>query len=396
LRKNPERTAWTVLLFAFATSCVLAVSVPLGIRWYIINATNSHKTALTAISGTILVEERGQPLPVTESIETSEGASIKTDSTSQAILTFFEDSTVTLYNDTQVVLLRTRTPRFDFSPRPDTIILEIKKGRVRIGAAPAIDSPLYFEVRFPQGIAVLEEGSYSVEVADEQSQIIARYGQVLATAAGTTMELNQGQRTTIAAEEAPADPMPAAQPLVVNGNFQEDLSVGWRAYNEQGVDEGEVDGEAEIVSFGGRRALFFSRVGEDRNHCETGIIQKIDKDIRDYTSLKLHLDVRLIYQSLSGGGFLSSEFPIMVRLDYKDPYGNDQFWVHGFYYQNDDNYPIAQYGEQIPRYVWYPYETDNLLEILADTRPTHINAIRIYASGWEYQSMISEVGLTVE
>jgi hypothetical protein len=396
LRKNPERTAWTVLLSAFATSCILAVSVPLGIRWYIINATNSHKTALTAISGTILVEERGQPLPVTESIETSEGASIKTDSTSQAILTFFEDSTVTLYNDTQVALLRTRTPRFDFSPRPDTIILEIKKGRVRIGAAPAIDSPLYFEVRFPQGIAVLEEGSYSVEVTEEQSQIIARYGQVLATAAGTTMELNQGQRTTIATGEAPADPMPAAQPLVVNGNFQEDLSVGWRAYNEQGVDEGEVDGEAEIVSFGGRRALLFSRVGEDRNHCETGIIQKIDKDIRDYTSLKLHLDVRLIYQSLSGGGFLSSEFPIMIRLDYKDPYGNDQFWVHGFYYQNDDNYPIAQYGEQIPRYVWYPYETDNLLETLADTRPTHINAIRIYASGWEYQSMISEVGLTVE
>ena len=396
MRKNPERTAWTVLLSAFATLCILAVSVPLGIRWYIINATSTHKTALTAISGTILVEERGQPLPVTESMEAAEGASIKTDSTSQAILTFFEDSTAILYNDTQVVLLKTHTPRFGLSPRPDTIILEVKEGRVRIGAAPAIDSPLYLEVRFPHGVAVLEEGSYSVEVTDEQSQIVVRRGQALATAAGTTMELNQGQRTTIATGEAPADPMPAAQPLLLNGNFQQDLSVGWVVYNEQGIDGGEVDGEVEIVSFDDRRALFSSRMGEDFNHCETGIIQKIDKDIRDFTSLKLHLDVRLIYQSLSGGGFLSSEFPIMVRLDYKDPYGNDQFWVHGFYYQNDDNYPIAQYGEQIPRYVWYPYESGNLLEILADTRPTHINAIRIYASGWEYQSMISEVGLTVE
>jgi hypothetical protein len=397
LRKNPERTAWTVLLSAFVTFCILVVSVPLGIRWYVINATSTHKTALTAISGTILVEERGQarPLAITDGMEASEGASIKTDSTSQAILTFFDDSTATLYNDTQVVLLRTRTPRFNFSPRPDTIILEIKEGRVRIGAAPAIDSPLYFEVRSPQGVAVLEEGSYSVEVTDKQSQIVARYGQALATAAGTTVKLNQGQRTTIAIGGAPADPMPAAQPLVVNGNFQQDLSVGWRAYNEQGVDGGEVDGEVEIISPGDRRALFFSRVGEDGNHCETGIIQTIDKDIRDFTSLKLHLDVRLIHQSLSGGGYLSSEFPIMVRLDYKDPYGNERFWVHGFYYQNVDNYPI-QWGEQIPRYVWYPYETDNLLEILADTRPTHINAIRIYASGWEYQSMISEVGLTVE
>jgi hypothetical protein len=397
LRKNPERTAWTVLIPAFATFCILAVSAPLGVRWYIINATRPHKTALTAIGGTILVEERGQvrPLTVTEGMEASERASIKTDSTSQAILTFFEDSTAILYNDTQVVLLKTRTPRFGLSPRSDTIILEVEEGRARIGAAPAIDSPLDFEVRFPQGVAVLEEGSYSVEVTDEQSQIVVRYGQALATAAGTTVKLDQGQRTTIAKGEAPADPMPAAQPLVVNGNFQQDLSAGWIAYNEQGVDGGQVDGEIEINSFGDRRALSFSRMGEDGNHCETGIIQKIDKDVRDFTSLKLHLDVRLIYQSLSGGGYLSSEFPIMIRLDYKDPYGNERFWVHGFYYQNVDNYPI-QYGELIPRYVWYPYETGNLLEILADTKPTYINAIRIYASGWDYQSMISEVGLTVE
>jgi hypothetical protein len=396
LRKNPERTAWTVLLSAFATFCVLAVSVPLGIRWYIINATSTHKTALTAISGTILVEERGQPLAVTEGMETSEEASIKTDSTSQAILTFFEDSTAILYSSTQVVLLKTRTPRFGLSPRPDIIILEVKEGRVRIGAAPAIDSPLYFEVRFPQGVAVLGEGSYSVEVTDEQSQIGVRYGQALARASGKAVELNQGQRTIIATGETPADPMPAAQPLLVNGNFEQDLSEGWVDYNEQGIDEGEVDGEVEVISLGDRRAVFFSRMGEISNHCETGIIQKIDKDIRDFTSLKLHLDVRLIYQSLSGGGFQGSEYPIMVRLDYKDPWGNDQFWVRGFYYQNNDDYPIPDFGEQVPHDIWYPYETGNLLEILADTRPSHINAIRIYASGWEYQSMISEVGITVE
>lgn len=398
MRKNPERAAWTVLLSAFATFCVLALSVPFSVRWYVINATSVRKTTVTTTRGTIRIEERGQayPLAVAEEMEISEGASIKTDSTSQAFLTFFEDSTANLYNDAQVVLLKTRTPRFDLSPRPDTIILEVKKGRARIGAAPAIDSSLYFEVRLPQGVVVLKEGSYSVEVTDEQSQIIVRYGQALATAAGVTVKLTQGQRTTIAMGEAPADPMPATQPLVVNGNFQKDLSAGWIDYNEQGVDGGEVDGEIEIVSSGNRRAVLFSRMGEDGNHCETGIRQKIDKDIRDYTSLKLHLDVQLIYQSLSGGGFQGSEYPIMVRLDYKDPYGNDQFWVHGFYYQNDDNYPIPEFGERIPRYVWYPYETGNLLEILADTRPTHIKEIRIYASGWEYQSMISEVGLTVE
>ncbi len=384
-----------VLLSAFATFCTLAVSVPLGIRWYVVNATTNHQTALTAISSTVVVEEKGQPLAVTESAEISEGATIRTDSTSQAILTFFEDSTAVLYNNAQVTLVKTRTPRFDLSPRPDMIVLGVEKGRVRIGVAPAINSPLYFEVRLPQGMVVLEEGSYSVEVTDQESQIITRYGQAFVTAAGRTVKLIQGQRTTIARNEAPAEPMPAAQPLLVNGNFQQGLT-GWVDYNEQGVDGGEVDGTIEIVSANDRRALSFSRLGEDGNHCETGIIQKINKDVRDYTYLKLHLDVSLIYQSLSGGGFQGSEYPVMVRLDYKDIYGNDQFWVHGFYYQNDQGYPIPEFGEQIPRYLWYPYETGNLLELLADTRPVYIKEIRIYASGWEYQSMISEVELTVK
>ena len=92
---------------------------------------------------------------------------------------------------------------------------------------------------------------------------------------------------------------------------------------------------------------------------------------------------------------MSSEFPIILRIDYKDQYGIDRFWTHGFYYQNESNFPV-QNGTDIPRYRWYPYETDNLMEELGNLRPTWITSIRIYASGWNYQSMVSEVGLIVE
>ena len=143
-------------------------------------------------------------------------------------------------------------------------------------------------------------------------------------------------------------------------------------------------------------------MGEDGIHTETGISQVINRDVLDFESLALRMDVKLLHQSLSGGGYLSSEFPVMVRIDYKDVYGIDRFWTHGFYYQNVDDYPIQldvwgqPAGEQIPHAVWYPYESKNLMSALGDIRPARIHSIRIYSSGWNYQSMVSEVGLIAE
>ncbi len=134
-------------------------------------------------------------------------------------------------------------------------------------------------------------------------------------------------------------------------------------------------------------------MGKAAVHGETGIVQVIDKDVRDFTSLQLHISVRLLEQSLAGGGTRSSEFPIIVRLDYKDINGNDNFWTHGFYFKDPaDTWPIIN-GEKIPRLVWYPYESSNLMEELGDVKPALIKSIRIYASGWDYQSMVSQAQL---
>jgi hypothetical protein len=36
------------------------------------------------------------------------------------------------------------------------------------------------------------------------------------------------------------------------------------------------------------------------------------------------------------------------------------------------------------------------MELLQETRPARIDRVRVYASGWNYQSMVSEVLLTAE
>jgi hypothetical protein len=54
-------------------------------------------------------------------------------------------------------------------------------------------------------------------------------------------------------------------------------------------------------------------------------------------------------------------------------------------------------GEKIPPFNWYTYPSPNsMMELLKETRPARIDSIRIYASGWNYQSMVSEVFLVAE
>ena len=396
MRRHPERLAWTILLIAFAIFCALAVLVPWSIRWYIINATDAREATLEVINGTVLVWEQnaGRPSGVTDTMKVSEGSTIETNGTSRAILTLFENSTITLFPETRVTLVRMRSPKFGLSPRPNVIASEEGGGRIRVGAAEPLDRALSFEVRSPQAVILLEEGSYSVEVTNESAEVAVRAGQAVVRAAGEEVVLREGKRTVIALGQAPSKPMPAARNLLVNGNFKKPLTYGWQVYKDQGGDGGDVDGQVEVVSLGDRRAVRFYRTGSGGNSAITGIIQKINEDVSDYRFLKLHADIRLIYQGLSGGGYQSSEYPVIIRLKYRDKYGSEAEWIHGFYYQNDANNP-TQNGERVPRYVWNPYETDNLLETL-DPLPFYIISLRIYASGWDYDSMVSEVGLIAE
>jgi hypothetical protein len=396
LRKNPERLAWIVLSIVFAIFCSLVVGIPLGIRWYLINATQVHETSLAAIGGTVVVQEPNTSVrfAVTGTKnDVLEGSIITTEPTSQASVEFFDNSTLHLYNNTQVIIRKTQSRRFALSSKPDTIALEVTAGRVRIGVAPSMESPLTFQVQTPHAAVELQEdGNYAIEVSTGEFHLTVRDGYAKVVAMGKMVELGRGERTIVEIGREPVGPLPAERDLIVNGDFKQPLTVGWEAYHKQDVPE-EVKGKAEVLVVGDRQAVRFWRMGKATRHGETGITQVIDKDVRDFTSLELHISVRLLAQSLSGCGYRSSECPVIVRLDYKDINGNDNFWTHGFYFED----PVAGWSiidaEKIPRYVWYPYESPNLMEELLDVKPAFIKSVRIYASGWDYQSMVSQVQL---
>jgi len=404
MRRNPERLAWTMLLGAFIVFCALATGLPLGLRAYVLKATMAQDTQMQVIEGTVLVRKPngGDPIGVTQAATLAPGDEVITDDMSWATLDLFDRSHLILYSDTNVELLETAARRFALSDRSNQITLNVTGGLVRVGVALPRERATDFRIVTPHTVILLEEGSYRIEVNNQGTEVTVARGQAIVGRGGVRLGLSQGTRTLVGLEGVPSDPLPAAQNLVENGDFQEPPGAAWLTSTVV-LDPDVPPPSVEIVEEGGRRAVHLVQLqARDGDHTEAAIEQKLSRDVRDFVRLEVSFDVRLDLQSLSGGGLLSSEFPIIVRLDYKDRWGTDKFWTHGFYYQNQASYPIAldpwgrPSGELIPRAVWFPFESGNLLDLLGDNKPAQITGLTLYASGWNYESLVSEVQLIVE
>jgi hypothetical protein len=409
MRKNPERVAWTVLWASFVIFACLAVGGPLSLRWYLIHSKRPQTNRLEVISGPVLVQrQEGQaPFGVTQAMEVEQGHTILTDADSWALLELFDRSTVVVYGDTRLRLVETAAPRFQLSKESGQVELELTGGSIRVGVALPSGRDVDFRVTTPHTQARLQEdGSYRVEVTNELSRVTVLYGQAtVGQPAGTRVLLDQGRRTEVRLEGEPLPPLPAARNLVQDGSFHEPLGSVW--LTDTVVLSSTVQPpRAQVVGDGGRPVVQFARRGSDEgHHSEASITQRIDQDVRDFDYMSVALNVRLLYQSLSGGGQLNSEFPIIVRVDYKDLWGNEKFWTQGFYYQNDAGFVIPQPDEPIAygspglrvlQAQWWPYESGNLIDLLGSNRPVFITSITIYASGWNYESEVTDVQVIIE
>jgi hypothetical protein len=402
--KNPERVAWLVILGAFIVFLALCAAVPLSIRYYLQHSTTPKQATLEVIGGTVRVRELGvaAPIAVTKSVQLSEGSTIETDENSRGILTFLDldGSTAILFPDTQITLREMHASTFPWGVEPITLLIDQTRGRIRIGVAPQIPRgdgtppERSFQVSTLQLSATLLEGSYAVEVGADMSQVTVRDGTATVVAQDQTVKVGRGQRTVVHSGEAPLSPLPIAQDIIVNGDFMDPLARGWNVIRESGTDPALATGTVAQTTLGEQHVVQILRGDSNQTSAITGIVQQINREVSDYRAMRLVADIRLHDQSLPGGGILSSEYPVILRLKYRDQYGSEAEWVHGFYYQNVTNNPTVN-GELVPQDVWVPFETGNLFEI-ADPRPFFITSLTIYASGWDYDAYVSGVRLIVE
>jgi len=404
-RENPERVAWVVMLVSFFLCILLAVGTPLTVRAFVQHATQTMTVTVQPLQGTALLELPGQTelTAVTRPRQLKPGQALRTDDTAVAALTVYgeqedgsqaEIMSVLMYTNTEVRLLEAKRPRFlRWSPDPARVALRVEQGRVRIVGGTYDGRPLRIRVDTPHGTVRAQVASFSVYVSNQGMDVTVRQGEVVVSARGLDVVVKADERTWVPLSRPPQEPVSAERNLVRNGNFTQPLRSTWDiGFLQPAV---ATPGTISVVDVGGRRAVQFSRMAEEGVHTEVWIEQKLNQDVRDVDSLVLRMDVRLLYQSLPGGGILGSEYPLMVRIDYTDVYGKDRFWVHGFYFRDPETGWPTPNGEKIPPKVWWPYESPNLITLWqqANTRPAVLHKIRVYASGHNYKSMAAEVGL---
>lgn len=408
MRKNPNRVAWIILLASFITFCLLVVSIPLAVRWYVLHSQVSLAGLLRVTNGTVLLfpNSDSDPIAVVDTRSVEPDTLIKTDQRSQAALIFHanggngqsgsEIATVQIYPAANVLLSQASRPRFAVSSDPLRFGIDVGSGRVRIYVAEAPPNGQVFTVNTPHGVARLAPGSYAVQVGPEQTQVATRLGQAIVEAGDRRVAVPEGTTTIVLAGQTPRDPGPTADNLIANGDFQEPLGPpSWLVSYYPGGDDPTAS-QAELVTAGNRTAARLSRINQPPTHSEVAITQVLDRSVHDYEYLNLAMDVLLRWQSLPGAGVQSSEFPLMFRLDYEDIYGSHQFWTHGFYYQDPPAQWVVTGGEKIPQNTWFPFESGNLFERLRQEGlppPARLNYLRIYASGHNFDSLVSEIGL---
>jgi hypothetical protein len=413
LPRNPERTAWTVLIGAFLIFVTLVVSAVVGTRWLLFNA-RVGQVVWNDPSGTVQVTRPGRAAPEVNLQQIPIQSVIATEVDSQASLTFksadnrYELATIQVFGDTQVKIEAADSPRFTTGTEPHRIVLNVTNGRVRVYVGVQTDREVRIEVHSaPTALAVVTEpgSNVSVEATVTSSMVTVREGHAEVSANDGAIVLEKDQRAAVGAEGQLSDPLPAEQNLIRNGDFIDPLDSGWALDVRTPYVSGEEPGRVERQTIGGRWTLRFVRNGG--NWGQAGVVQTLNRDVRAYDTVRLHLDLLLVNQDLRNCGAQGTECPIMVKITYVDVYGNSQEWLHGFFYHYDANTatfgptvcgtcaPVQWPHEQWPHGKWQVYDSPNLLEIFAANGipAATLRSVSIYGSGHSFAAYVADVQL---
>jgi hypothetical protein len=204
-------------------------------------------------------------------------------------------------------------------------------------------------------------------------------------------------------------PVEKKQKLIANGDFENALSsweVGHSLDRQNSVWNCQIvydeDKKSNVIQF---------KRSESRNDgSSVGVSQDVFIDLSQYDDVRIRLDVKPMFQSLVGGGWVGGEYPIMVQVAFIDQRGDPQTWTYGFIYDGDSQYEnVAKIGQS----AWFTYTSPNLKEVSPDCAdaqrvsdmqvivkaheykppviPTYITRVLVYGSGWDFQGRADNI-----
>ncbi|HUE75457.1 MAG TPA: FecR family protein [Chloroflexota bacterium] len=389
--RRQERLAWAVIWTSFLLCCAVIVAIPFGVIQYREAAMTTRGAVVEIIGGTVLLQPKGSAREVVASnkLQLVEGDRVRTTADSQALISLFDGSTIRLWPDTAVQLRYLRAS--SYTDNQVNVTIQQATGHLRVDVALPNSRERTFEVHTPHGSATLREGSYRISISDDHTELAVRHGSASVSGADQTVEILRHEQTTVAHGTVPTKPSPAIRNLVQNGDFVAEFSEWQRGSRNE---EDGISGTTSLLHDSGRQVARFQRYGSEK-HGETYLHQTINRDVTDYDVLQLDLDMKLVNQSLSGGGWVGSEYPLIVRVRYRDANHNEYTFVRGFYYQNVEGRPTTGGTKVLPG-QWVPYSVDLFDPNTVSPRPVHVLWLEIAASGWDYESMVTNIQVLAE
>ncbi len=414
--RNEERTsrlAWLILTLALLSCIAITIGTPLAVRWYIDHATRPLEVWLQPRAGVVtfqtgrssaltLINDRQAVHPKSRIVLSSDDA--------EALLLFYLPhrpdrpvSTLQLYGETDVVFISARTPRFAHSPLPHRIVLQVNAGhemRISVGGD---ERASQLHIQTPQGSFDLAEGSYTLAVDAERTELSVNKGEArIPTGENEILVLADFQRTALTAEGIGEIVSGGQRDLLRNSDFDHPIGSYWHPYRRAKERGDQSDGQVERIT-GERNYILFERTGI--GHIETGITQEVNQNVTGIRSIHVNAVVRVDAQSIPFCGESGTECPVMIRITYLDEQGGLHEWLQGFYTLEGGGYTnICSVCEGSPRHIqvptgaWYPYTSPDLLPELKKRgiRPATILRVDVYASGHSFRAAVDEVSLLIE
>lgn len=424
----PEIMAWTVLLGAFLLFCVITISTILGIYFYLFESTVSIPVTLRVARGTVGITGTDLIETVERESEdiTNQVVGISTDSQSQGIIQFKAQSidetasssllaAITLRRNTFVTINQAVAPRFEWSTRQNNIQISNVSGKMDVLITGASANSVVLRIATQQGVIVNfnRDGRYIMTATDDEVLVNNLSGEAVVFFSddfSNNKLIPSGQEAVVKIANRSIVLETGTTDLVSNGSFSlqtgtfsaqdiPTLPAGWGCR----INQNELPrGTFTIEEFDGRVGLRLRRLDNATSNGEAGCVHPFGEngiDVTSYDSIKIVTSFYLNYQSLSKCGIAGSECPLMLLLTYDDSLGITRRWFRGFFYDDQlaNDYPLrcsscTQDHQDINEKVWYTFESENLFSLISDDRrPARIKSIEFYASGHQFDTVISDM-----
>ena len=389
-----ERRAWLILWLAFATFLVLVGSAVKFISEYVSTAEIDVPAQVESSRGHVFVQ---RPAGTTELLSVprlAQGTVVTAERDSEgasASLRLFDQTRVTVQTGAIVELSRMQVGRFI---NQHDVLLTQTAGQARYETAAAAD------VSVPNGTVHLgPRADASVWIDGQQTRVLVYEGEARLESNNVSGIVAKDQQASIFADRRIGEPQPRATPLLANGDFSQH-DDGWQKHDKPDNSQLDVPGQRFWVSGPDEAghpltALQIKRTSVRLEHGETGLIRPLNVNVEGFRHLWLQAWVRVDSASLSGGGQLGSEYPMMLIVHYEGPEQNSRpDWTHGFYIANDESRPVRD-AEEWPAGTWKQYRVD-LMDTDASRLPYRLLDLAVMGQGHSYDARIADVQLVGE